>query len=1002
MLKRVKNLATVYLQTVLPAIFLLSAFLISTPVYAAAVPSLTITEVLAYPTESATSTRNVFEFMEVKNNTSSAINLAGYTVKMWRSSGTKVWDLTADKSIPAGGVMVIWIYTMEAQGKTLADFNAHYGVNLTDSQMYIVDVSTNGAGYGLENTGYRKLTLAKDTGEEVCIAKYNDGTGDDVNANIDTPRDKSIVYEFPLYRVDGNITMRKLASGQKPTPGTVYTAANAPGIWITEMLPNPSFVSGDGSDAYEYIELYNNTASSINLSGYKFVRNSTTWDLATSFTLPAKGYAVVWVYNTYSQGLTLADFNAHYGTNLSSSQVYLLNLGSAGGLLNEASTQTIKLLTDAGTEICRAIYNDGGAPADSSYQDRSILYEYPVDGTKAMRKAAINQYPSPGTPYNQFFGQLHSHTSYSDGAKTPNDAYLWARDQGHADFFAVTDHSNAFDNPTDWTQSAEWADLKQKADYYNTDNSFTAIAGYEMTWNNIYGRWGHINTFNTEWFEIRENTAMDLYSYFNKLAADPASLSQFNHPDITGYGNFDEYKKWSREADELTPLMEVSNDAHYRNYIMALDKGWHVAPARNSDNHIVDWITRNGDRTVVLAARQTRDQIYDAIRERRVYASAGDSNLRIMYSINGNIMGSRLTGQTTLNVKADIYNQSGDNISKVSVISNGGTVVASQTYNTNKLTFTAALQPQYKYYFIRVDQADGDWAITAPVWIEDAVPVSVSMDVKATTAVTVPVQVYARVANSGSTTLSNVLVEFYKDSVTSINKLGESTIASIAAGGTGTASYSWSPPSGNYSLVAKVTTLVGGTTRTVLGNILVPELLITEMAANSANGPGTSTDFYEYVEIYNNSKNSINLKNYKIRVAFATGDDVYDYDIGSDFVIPAKSTGVVWLKNADNAAATLADFNANYGSTLTSSQLYSVEGFLPNAAGTRVVYIMTDAGAYISMARYNDGLDLNLDAKVENSSIVFAYPVDGTNLMRKTAGNQTATPGTVLVNQVPN
>lgn len=41
-----------------------------------------------------------------------------------------------------------------------------------------------------------------------------------------------------------------------------------------------------------------------------------------------------------------------------------------------------------------------------------------------------------------FFGNLHSHTSYSDGSATPEDAYRHARDVARLDFLAVTEHNH--------------------------------------------------------------------------------------------------------------------------------------------------------------------------------------------------------------------------------------------------------------------------------------------------------------------------------------------------------------------------------------------------------------------------------------------------------------------------------------------------------------------------------------------------------------------------------
>src|SRR4051812_8057402 len=40
-----------------------------------------------------------------------------------------------------------------------------------------------------------------------------------------------------------------------------------------------------------------------------------------------------------------------------------------------------------------------------------------------------------------YFGNLHSHTSYSDGSGTPAEAYAMARQEG-LNFFAITEHNH--------------------------------------------------------------------------------------------------------------------------------------------------------------------------------------------------------------------------------------------------------------------------------------------------------------------------------------------------------------------------------------------------------------------------------------------------------------------------------------------------------------------------------------------------------------------------------
>ena len=53
---------------------------------------------------------------------------------------------------------------------------------------------------------------------------------------------------------------------------------------------------------------------------------------------------------------------------------------------------------------------------------------------------------------------------------------------------------------------------------------------------------------------------------------------------------------------------------------MALDKGWHVAPTNNQDNHKGKWGNANDARDVIITDNFTEEGIYAAIRERHMYA----------------------------------------------------------------------------------------------------------------------------------------------------------------------------------------------------------------------------------------------------------------------------------------------------------------------------------------------------------------------------------------------
>lgn len=337
--------------------------------------------------------------------------------------------------------------------------------------------------------------------------------------------------------------------------------------------------------------------------------------------------------------------------------------------------------------------------------------------------------------YNLYFGQLHSHTNYSDGAGSCEEAFQHASSEvENLDFLAVTDHSNAFDNDTaasiyDGSASSKWVSGHALADQYTTE-SFVAIYGYEMTWSNGLG---HINTYNTAGFQSRTQTEYSSFStalanYYSALKSDTNSLSQFNHPGTT-FGTFQDYAYYDPDIDELITLIEVGNGEgaigssgyfpSYEEYTRALDLGWHLAPTNNQDNHKGAWGDANTARSVVMADSLTRDNIYDAVRNRRVYATE-DNDLHIYYTLNGCEMGTILTEDdvdAAVFLRAEISDPTDAGSCKVEVIVNGGLIAASKTVPASGASVEFELPASYSYYYLRVTEADHDIAVTAPVWI---------------------------------------------------------------------------------------------------------------------------------------------------------------------------------------------------------------------------------------------------------------------------------------------
>lgn len=332
--------------------------------------------------------------------------------------------------------------------------------------------------------------------------------------------------------------------------------------------------------------------------------------------------------------------------------------------------------------------------------------------------------------WNLYFGQLHAHSNISDGYGTAEEAYAHAAGVPGLDFFALTDHSNSFDNAlsgcigADGQQvSEEWAAGKAAAAAVTGDD-FVGIFGYEMTWQEDK-RLGHINTFATPGFASREQEPFSdrnaaLEAYYEALCAVPGSIGQFNHPGEY-YGDFQNFAYLCPEYDNVMTLLEVGGEGGftaYAAYIRALDLKWHVAPTNNQNNHNGSWGDANRARTVVLAEELTETAIYDAMRHYRVYATQ-DEDLRIGYQLNGSCMGSVLPVSSAAEIHAAIWDPT-DSIGSVAVIADGGQVLAERWVEGDQTELTFSLPGSYSYYFLRVTQPDGDIAVTAPVWLDQA------------------------------------------------------------------------------------------------------------------------------------------------------------------------------------------------------------------------------------------------------------------------------------------
>jgi hypothetical protein len=332
--------------------------------------------------------------------------------------------------------------------------------------------------------------------------------------------------------------------------------------------------------------------------------------------------------------------------------------------------------------------------------------------------------------YNIYFGDLHTHTIYSDAWEgTPWDAYAMAI-EGGADFMATTDHFSFWHAYEEHCVDAEeWADTLEAAAHF-TSETFVAMPAYEY----LIAARGEINVYNVKELPpvgVPHYVYDRLDTFYTWLSSQPGAIGQWNHPQLYYCTDFMDYESYTPQYDEYMNVIEAYNYEIYEDsYVKALDAGWHVMPAANSDTHDPNWIVGGEMRSVLLATVLDADHLYDAMRNNRGYGTL-DKNLEIMYTLDGAIMGSNLTDVGSVcSANIHIYDEdgAGDAITKVEIISNGGVPIVTLDLTDDpesEVDWQVDIVPESgSYYFVRVttlsplggDEA-GVTAWTAPVWI---------------------------------------------------------------------------------------------------------------------------------------------------------------------------------------------------------------------------------------------------------------------------------------------
>ncbi len=323
-----------------------------------------------------------------------------------------------------------------------------------------------------------------------------------------------------------------------------------------------------------------------------------------------------------------------------------------------------------------------------------------------------------------FFGDIQQHSAHSDGIGSAEEVYLRARWRYDDDFVALTDHESFLGKRTG---PGEWEYLQQVADAHDDPGSFVTLLAYEWTGKRYPGpghkcvylpRRGMPIVSRDEAAEGREAVARI------KAAGGIASPHHIGWTGCDEAGHDPEGQPvWEicschgcyEHADH--PLGMRGEHAHQLADVM-LRKGLRFGFTASSDSHGLLWHhgeSRKRDPyrtglTAVQCAELTRDAVFEALRNRRCYATSG-AKILLDVMVNGRPMGSEIDAPS-MEVEAHAVGEGP--VARIDFVTEAG-VAASFDGNGDELRVRGTVRGRYVY--VRVVQTDGEMAWSSPVFV---------------------------------------------------------------------------------------------------------------------------------------------------------------------------------------------------------------------------------------------------------------------------------------------
>ncbi len=333
---------------------------------------------------------------------------------------------------------------------------------------------------------------------------------------------------------------------------------------------------------------------------------------------------------------------------------------------------------------------------------------------------------------NVYWGEFHSHgydafeLNILNEESDPRRMFENARDVTGLSFLATGSHMFR-EHPE---AVSEWWGMYQEAvRAYDAPGRFVPYLGCE--WRDKQPLGGDRNLVFRDLDAPQPDATWRIAEVYEHLARIPAMVI----PHVGGTASLPYY-----HDARLEPLCEMTSGTGNSEWFAQayLQKGYHMGMVGASDGHqgrpghprsvgpngghFVDLLRRRdanyggGPLLGVLAETLTREALWEAFQARRTYATTGARAL-LDFRVNGALMGSQVRSSGP--VRLDVAVEGTAPIARVDLIRGAHRLAR---WEGGSLAFDAHLEDRPPtgecYYYVRVEQSDGEYLWSSPIWVD--------------------------------------------------------------------------------------------------------------------------------------------------------------------------------------------------------------------------------------------------------------------------------------------